>query len=698
MQSRFYAKPQGYYHHPVIKEKDQNMSVVIETRESSDKYHLPQIKQNNTSFTANKIHQAEEGQHQKFHDLSQQENNLSIPTQPDRPSATYYMKSRSLSPFIDKRLGPGHQKAYARVLEEQINSSKLKKVHERLSTIENERKLLADNSFYKHFEGGGENSAEKPNRRKTFRKDLEDLSVDYDPQHHLSKTDDGEKSLTAEQRFITIDSNEDNTSLSPNKYEKTEQTLDTIRATHQHNHNAHLSFQKQLEEEQKKTRTKSYLKKLEYKMALEQQIVEQKLKKKHEQEIKAIEGKFEAMRNSYTRLKAKAAAGPEHSSKITHEKPNRVPPIFVHGSSESVPHTEGNNTKSTTIRRPMSSRKLVPPQNIANSHSKASSRVSTRSKAAERRNQTIADDYHHPRLSLNYSSLQTKNYDLDEDSDPTNYSMIQNELNRIQNDIKGHMNRMDTKLTDIKHEIIFNQKQNREILQNREVLHRQLIQEHPNLVVTPFNIREPFSSQKQRLLPIEKMDAMASKQSLFNETQLVPLGTDLSATKITSASKNHYASTQTSHFSTRKENKTRSVDKPPRTEEYDSIVKNIVTYTKKLEQTISKQKQKINQDLGNIQKEIKQLKKKKDTGRESFFLTGAAEAMTNSTAKVSMENSPIRETPANESVAESINRISSLKARNHSKDIHHSQKGIRRTRDDFANDEKKEEQPSQNDI
>jgi len=72
--------------------------------------------------------------------------------------------------------------------------------------------------------------------------------------------------------------------------------------------------------------------------------------------------------------------------------------------------------------------------------------------------------------------------------------------------------------------------------------------------------------------------------------------------------------------------------------------------------------------------------------------------MTNSTAKVSMENSPIRETPANESVAESINRISSLKARNHSKDIHHSQKGIRRTRDDFANDQKKEEQPSQNDI
>ena len=63
----------------------------------------------------------------------------------------------------------------------------------------------------------------------------------------------------------------------------------------------------------------------------------------------------------------------------------------------------------------------------------------------------MTDDYHQ-RSSLNYSSLPTKNYELDDDDDvgPTNYSMIQNELGRIQNDIRGHMNRMDTKLTDIK--------------------------------------------------------------------------------------------------------------------------------------------------------------------------------------------------------------------------------------------------------
>ena len=178
-----------------------------------------------------------------------------------------------------------------------------------------------------------------------------------------------------EQRFTTIDSGEDQNS-SPNRFERTEKTPDTIRGT-----NAFAIHQKQLEEDQIKTKTKTFLKKLEYKMALEQQIAEQKLKKKHEQEMNTLEGKYEAMRNSYTRLKAKAAQE-RPSSKMPADKPAaRVPPIFVYGAEGAPNQTEGNTNKST-IRRPSSSRKLVPPQHIANSDSKISSRVSTRSRAA----------------------------------------------------------------------------------------------------------------------------------------------------------------------------------------------------------------------------------------------------------------------------------------------------------------------------
>jgi len=232
------------------------------------------------------------------------------------------------------------------------------------------------------------------------------------------------------------------------------------------------------------------------------------------------------------------------------------------------------------------------------------------------------------------------------------------------------------------------------------VLHRQLIHEHPNLVTTPFNIREPFVGPKHRFLGApatdKVIDAMASKQSLLNETQMVPL-TEMSATKV--ASKN-YGSTQTSHFSsTRKENKTKSVEKQA-TGEYDSFVKNIVTYTKKLEQTISKQKQKINQDLGNIQNEIRQLKRKKNNVRDSFFMTepAADETTTNnhSTAKASAENSPIKETPLSESAVGSTAQIPNLKTRNHSKDIQHPPKGVKRSREDYVSDEKKDEQPPQN--
>jgi len=46
MQSRFYPKPQGYYYSPVIKEKDQNKSAIIESRDSFEKNHLPPIKIN----------------------------------------------------------------------------------------------------------------------------------------------------------------------------------------------------------------------------------------------------------------------------------------------------------------------------------------------------------------------------------------------------------------------------------------------------------------------------------------------------------------------------------------------------------------------------------------------------------------------------------------------------------------------------
>ena len=106
-------------------------------------------------------------------------------------------------------------------------------------------------------------------------------------------------------------------------------------------------------------KTLAYIKKLEYKKELEQQIIEQNLRKKHEKEMRALEEKLEEMKYSYSRLKTKTAH--EEPNNHSFEKSPPKPKVST-GFEVLVKPIEPVKAEKTdpTARRPSFVRKVVP--------------------------------------------------------------------------------------------------------------------------------------------------------------------------------------------------------------------------------------------------------------------------------------------------------------------------------------------------
>lgn len=111
-----------------------------------------------------------------------------------------------------------------------------------------------------------------------------------------------------------------------------------------------------------KEKTKDYMKKLEYRKALDQQIMEQKMKKRQEKDMYEIENKQEDTISSYARLKTKIS----HDIHNTGEKPisEKVAfvPIYLNGEllQKQVEHEKYENF--TTIPRKLSdARRVITP-------------------------------------------------------------------------------------------------------------------------------------------------------------------------------------------------------------------------------------------------------------------------------------------------------------------------------------------------
>ena len=176
---------------------------------------------------------------------------------------------------------------------------------------------------------------------------------------------------------------------------------------------------------------------------------------------------------------------------------------------------------------------------------------------------------------------------------------------------------------------------------------------------------------------------------MLNDTQFVPVA-DVSGLKGRSQYHNniYYPS---HHGLSNKLNVLHSAEKAV-SNEFDPFMTNIVSYTKKLENSIYQQRQKISKDLGNVQRELRSLKKGESYSEKSRLNTEGTE----------YETSPIKRPPLETSLRtinlresgnglENTTKMTRLKKRRYSRNLQYSQRGTKRKRSDIEGENNEEE-------
>jgi len=165
------------------------------------------------------------------------------------------------------------------------------------------------------------------------------------------------------------------------------------------------------------------VRKIEYQKALEKQVLEKKLQKKHDKEVNALQDKLEDLKNANYWLQVQNVVA----------KPQQPKTVFGNANDPFYQPIEGNAVVKTT-QRPLGSLKKI--QTAQNTRP-------LKSRATDRQISEMTDEYSPPRMK----PVPT--------GDPflMDYLQIQDEITKMKSDLKANMNNMTEKLVDLKYEL-----------------------------------------------------------------------------------------------------------------------------------------------------------------------------------------------------------------------------------------------------
>jgi len=218
---------------------------------------------------------------------------------------------RSVTPFDDR--GETHEKSFHATVRKQDYESLLKdevqvkqkddkKIQEKLKEMELERMVQQGDYYSKRF--GSENKRGKPVLKK-LEKYHSSSTVQTIHDFSLTKKEGHSRFMTPVE---TLETQEDEVSIS--QFQK------TIPSENSPERIMSIRRRVQTEDGGDDERMKEYLKKMEYKNALDMQMLEKKMRKKREEEMLAYEGKMKHLKKEYNRLMTEVVKPPKHIPRI----------------------------------------------------------------------------------------------------------------------------------------------------------------------------------------------------------------------------------------------------------------------------------------------------------------------------------------------------------------------------------------------